>query len=146
MNRDLQALAESNRQKALRTTELVAASLGDYRPFDPAVAYTPKALEPYDALADRSVRSVECALRFFRSHELAEFGEQSDTTRALLNRMEKLGLVTSTNLWLTMRNVRNRIIHDYLPEQVAQVFEEISGDQGDELLRVGEKLRRLDNG
>ena len=74
MNRDLQALAESNRQKALSTIDLVAASLGDYKPFDPTVAYTPKALDPFDALADRFVRSVECALRFFRSHEFAEFG------------------------------------------------------------------------
>jgi predicted nucleotidyltransferase len=64
-----------------------------------------------------------------------------DTIRTLLNRMEKLGLVTSTNLRLTMRNVRNRIVHDYLPEQVAEMFEEISGDQGDELLRLCEKLR-----
>ena len=45
-----------------------------------------------------------------------------------------------------MRNVRNRIVHDYIPEQVAQMFQEISGDQGDELLRLGEKLRRLANG
>ena len=45
-----------------------------------------------------------------------------------------------------MRNVRSRIVHDSLPEQVAKMFEEISGDQGDELLRLGEKLRRLANG
>lgn len=113
MNRDLQALAESNRQKALRTIDLVAASLGDYRPFDPTVAYMPKALEPYDALADRRfVRSVECALRFFHSHEFTEFGGQSDTTRTLLNRMEKLGLVTSTNLWLTVpeKDIADRVV------------------------------------
>ena len=142
MNQDLQALAESNCRKALRTIDLVAASLGDYRAFDPAVTYTPKALEPYDALSDRFVRAVECALRYFRSRELAEFAEQSDTTRTLLNRMEKLGLVSSANLWLAMRNVRNRIVHDYLPEQVAQMFDEISGGYGDELMRLGEKLRR----
>lgn len=39
MKRDLQALAESNCQKAVRTIDLVAASLGDYGPFDPSVAY-----------------------------------------------------------------------------------------------------------
>jgi len=142
VNQDLEALAENNRQKALRTIDLVAASLGDYQAFYPAVIYTPKALEPYDALTDRFIRAVECALRYFRSHELAEFGEQSDTTRTLLNRMEKLGLVSSANLWVAMRNVRNRIVHDYLPEQVAQMFDEISGGYGDELMRLGEKLRR----
>jgi uncharacterized protein with HEPN domain len=55
-------------------------------------------------------------------------------------------LASSANLWLAMRNVRNRIVHDYLPEQVAQMFEEISGGHGNELLRLGEKLRRSANG
>ena len=46
MNQDLEALAEKNRQKALRTIDLVAASLSDYQAFVPAVIYTSKALEP----------------------------------------------------------------------------------------------------
>jgi hypothetical protein len=50
-------------------------------------------------------RAVECALRYFRSWELQEFAEQSDTTRSL----------------------RNRIVHDYLPKQSAEIFGLISG-------------------
>ena len=37
--------------------------------------------------------------------------------------MEKLRLVGSASLWLEMRNIRNRIVHDYLPEQTAQMFD-----------------------
>lgn len=136
MTIDLELLAESNREKARRMIDLVVASLSEYRPFDPAATYTPKELEPYDALADRFVRAVECCLRYFRSHELREFVEQSDSTRSLLNRMEKLDLVSNTNLWLQMRNVRNRIVHDYLPEQTAQMYSEISGPYGKELQHV----------
>lgn len=136
MNSDLQALAAANREKALRAIAMVAASLDDYRPFDPSANYTPKTLEPYDALADRFVRAVECCLRYFRSHEPLEFGEQPDTTRNLLNRMEKLGLVSQGKLWLEMRNIGNRIVHDYLPEQTAQMFAEISGTYGTELRRA----------
>ena len=136
MTTDLELLAESNREKARRTIDLVVASLSEYRPFDPAATYTPKDLEPYDALADHFVRAVECCLRYFRSHELREFAEQSDSTRSLLNRMEKLDLVSNTNLWLQMRNVRNRIVHDYLPEQTAQMYSEISGPYGKELQHV----------
>ena len=130
MTTDLELLAESNREKARRTIDLVVASLSEYRPFNPAATYTPKDLEPYDALADRFVRAVECCLRYFRSYELLEFAEQSDSTRSLLNRMEKLDLVGDTTLWLQMRNVRNRIVHDYLPEQTAQMYSEISGHYG----------------
>jgi hypothetical protein len=140
MNDDLTALADDNRYKALKTLDLVAASLNDFQPYDTDTRYTPKALEPYDALADRFVRAVECALRYFRSHELAEFAEQSDTTRTLLNRMEKLGLVSHADVWLAMRNIRNRIVHDYLPEQTAQMFAEISGIYGGELLNLRAKL------
>jgi uncharacterized protein with HEPN domain len=140
MNDDIKAAAESNRLKTLRAIALVSASLDDYRPFDPAASYTPKELEPYDALADRFVRAIECALRYFRSYEMLEFAEQSDTTRSNLNRMEKLGLTSSADLWLAMRNVRNRIVHDYLPEQIAEMFTAISGDFGRELLRLRLKL------
>jgi hypothetical protein len=140
MNDNINAIAESNRFKTLRAIALVSASLDDYRPFDPKTAYTPKALEPYDALADRFVRAVECALRYFRSREMQEFAEQSDATRTNLGRMEKLGLVSSAELWLAMRNVRNRIVHDYLPEQVAQMFQAIAGEFGLELKRLAGKL------
>jgi hypothetical protein len=136
MNSDVDALRELNRDKALRTLDHVAASLSEYQTFDPAINYTPKSLEPYDALADRFVRAIECCLRHFRSQELREFGEQSETTRNLLNRMEKLGWVSDASLWLTMRNIRNRIVHDYLPEQTAQMYAEISGPYGTELARL----------
>ena len=140
MNPDIQALLLTNRSKALKSLALVAASLADYQAFDPAQDYSPKALEPYDALADRFVRAIECCLRYFRSLELAEYAEQSDTTRNLLNRMEKQGLISHTDLWMDMRNVRNRIVHDYLPEQTAQIFSEISGPYGEELRNVQAKL------
>lgn len=123
-----------------RAIDRVAASLADFQAFDPHINYTPKALEPYDALADRFVRAVECCLRFFRSRELAEFAEQSDTPRNLLNRMEKLGLVGSASLWLEMRNIRNRIVHDYLPEQTAQMFDLIAKTYGPELLEVRNRI------
>lgn len=136
MTTDLELLANRNREKADRTIDLVIASLSDYQPFDPSANYTPKQLEPYDALADRFVRAVECCLRYFRSLELLEFAEQSDSTRSTLNRLEKMGLVSDATLWLQMRNVRNRIVHDYLPEHTAQMYAEISAVYGNELLRI----------
>lgn len=140
MNDDIIAIADNNRQKTLRAIAMVSASLDDFRPYDPTVTYTPKALEPYDALADRFVRAVECALRYFRSREMLDYAEQSDTTRTTLGRMEKIGLASNADLWLAMRNVRNRIVHDYLPEQLAQMFALIAGEFGDELKRLSSKL------
>lgn len=134
------AALDFNREKSRKSIVLVAASLQGYTVFDAAREYSPKELEPYDAFADRFVRAVECSLRYMRSLEMVQFAEQSESTRSLLDRMEKLGVVSSAGLWMQMRNIRNRIVHDYLPQQVADMFELLVSKFGPELLRFQAKL------
>ena len=134
------AALDFNREKSRKSIALVAASLQGYTVFDAAREYSPKELEPYDAFADRFVRAVECSLRYMRSLEMVQFAEQSESTRSLLDRMEKLGVVSSAGLWMQMRNIRNRIVHDYLPQQVADMFELLLSRFGPELLRFQTKL------
>jgi hypothetical protein len=74
-------------------------------------------------------------LKFFRTYEKIQFAEESDTLRDMLNRAEKVGLISSVELWFRMRDVRNRIVHDYLPEKVKEMYDDIMGDFGNELLR-----------
>lgn len=140
MNRDQQEMLRENRDKARAALGLVMASLDTYAPFNPAAELSPKELEPYDALADRFIRTIESALRLFRSVELYEFGIPADSTRELLDRMEKLGRVSSAELWMAMRSIRNKIVHDYLPEQVAQMFQQIAGPFADELKLLHHRL------
>ena len=109
MKKDVAHLAGAARDKTVNSISLFAASVKRYRPFDPHHRYTPKQLEPYDALADRYIRAVETSIRFFRTYERYQFGEPSDTLRDLLNRMAKLRLVSSVSLWIDMRDQRNRI-------------------------------------
>ena len=129
-----------NREKSRKSIAMLEASLQGYTVFDAAREYSPKELEPYDAFADRFVRAVECSLRYMRSLEMVQFAEQSESTRSLLDRMEKLGVVSSAGLWMQMRNIRNRIVHDYLPQQVADMFELLVSKFGPELLRFQAKL------
>lgn len=140
MSSDQQELLRENREKLRSALRLVMASLDSYAPFDPAAELPPKELEPYDALADRFIRAIESALRLFRSVELYEFGVPSDSTRELLDRMEKLGWVSSAALWMAMRSIRNKIVHDYLPEQVAQMFQQIAGPFAAELRALRGRL------
>lgn len=143
MKKELAVLASAARDRALRAIELFAASVRRYRPYDPRRRYTPKQLEPYDALADRYVRAVEAAIRFFRAHERHEFGEASDTLRDLLNRMEKLGLVSSVQLWIEMRDQRNRIVHEYLPEELQRIYAELTGRMGSELFTTRDAAAKI---
>lgn len=112
MNPEQEGLLRENRAKLRSALRLVTASLDAYVPFDPAAELSPKELEPYDALADRFIRAVESTLRLFRSVEIHEFGVPADSTRELLDRMEKLRWVSSTDLWMAMRSIRKEIVHD----------------------------------
>src|SRR6056297_4148059 len=123
------------------TVALVRASLAKLKPYEENRVYNAEELEPYDALSDRFIRAVEVGIKFFRSYEMLEFAEQSDTLRNLLNRMEKTGMVSSVEIWFRMRDVRNRIVHDYLPQEVKDMYDDIMGAFSSELMRSVEKAK-----
>lgn len=133
-------LLRLNACRFIDSFELVQASVEGTPPFDPAAEYTPKQLEPYDALSDRFVRSVETAIRFLRSYERFLEGEIGANLRDTLNSMEKRGLITSTERWMDMRDVRNRIVHDYAPEQMARLQADIRGPFYDELRHLRTRM------
>ena len=140
MNSDLITLISAARQKVLNTIMLVEASLSRITPYDVNQNYTPEEMEPYDAMSDRFIRAVEVSLKFFRTYERYLFAESSDTIRDLLNRMATVDLITSTQLWVAMRDVRNRIVHDYLPKDIKQIYDIIQNQFGNELKQLKSKL------
>ncbi len=140
MNSDLITLISAARQKVLNTSMLVEASLSRITPYDVNQNYTPEEMEPYDAMSGRFIRAVEVSLKFFRTYERYLFVESSDTIRDLLNRMATVDLITSTQLWVAMRDVRNRIVHDYLPKDIKQIYDAIQNQFGNELKQLKSKL------
>ena len=140
MNSDLITLISAARQKVLNTIMLVEASLSRITPYDVNQNYTPEEMEPYDAMSGRFIRAIEVSLKFFRTYERYLFAESSDTIRDLLNRMATVDLITSTQLWVAMRDVRNRIVHDYLPKDIKQIYDVIQNQFGNELKQLKSKL------
>ena len=140
MNSDLITLITAARQKVLNTIMLVEASLSRITPYDVNQNYTPEEMEPYDAMSGRFIRAVEVSLKFFRTYERYLFVESSDTIRDLLNRMATVDLITSTQLWVAMRDVRNRIVHDSLPKDIRQIYDAIQNQFGNELTQLQSKL------
>lgn len=133
-------LLTASRDKLMAAFELLFASVDDYPGFDPAVAYTPKQREPFDALSDRYMRAFESSLKLFRTWERVREAAPSETFRDLLLRMEKLGFISDMGTWLKMRDVRNRIAHEYLPEELANIYQAITGMCFKEMRRVAEKV------
>ena len=133
---DQKRITQKAHQQMTAAIQLVEASLKTTGPYAPHKNYTPKELEPYDALSDRFIRAVEICLKFFRGYERLLFAESSDTLRDTLNRMAKIRLISSTELWLRMRDVRNRIVHAYLPENIGKIYADIMNVFGNELSQL----------
>ena len=128
-----QIIVSASKDKLAAALESLFASGGAYVPFDPARRYTPKEREPYDALTDRYLRAFESSLKFFRTLERYREVAPSESFRDLLQRMEKYGVITGAALWIEMRDTRNRIAHEYLPEELAKIYADIVGPAAAEL-------------
>lgn len=143
MKQELSEILTDMLNRANSAIDLVEASYAKFTPFDPTKKYSPAELEPYDVLSDRFVRSVEIALKLFQSFEIYHFGESSDTLRDTLNRMAKLDLISSTDLWFQMREVRNRFVHDYLPEEIRDIYDDLTEKFYPELASLKSKLSSI---
>jgi hypothetical protein len=49
---------------------------------------------------------------------LAALGEKSSAAIDNLDRAERLGLIQSADEWMTMRNLRNQMVHEYVEDPV----------------------------
>ena len=145
MNADLKVVITNLANNTINAINLVEASLDRIEPYDPNKIYSPEEREPYDALSDRFVRSIEICLKFFKGYERYMYAENLETLRDQLNRMEKLNLISSVLVWMQMRDVRNRIVHDYLPEEIKDIYTSIMGTYGNELKSIKEKIGLIKN-
>ena len=127
---------EVAREKYQKVYQLLRASVIKTTDFDSERNYSADELEPYDALSNRFIRTVEVAIKFFRTYEYFMQVEQSQTLRDGLHQMEKLGVISSLDIWLDMRDIRNRIVHDYTPEKIAQMVHLVRNDFYEELTRL----------
>jgi len=140
MTEKLDILLNRNKSKCLKSIQLVEDSLKRVVPYDSAIDYNSEQLEPYDALSSRFTRAVEQSIKYFRTFEKTHFAENAETIRDLFNRMEKVELISSTDLWMEMRDVRNRIVHDYLPEETEEIFNSIINSYSNELVNLKNQI------
>lgn len=76
------------------------------------------------------------AVRYFRALERSRLAGNSDSFRDLLANMAKWDVIADPELWLRMRDLRNPLAHDDLPEQLAEIYRLIVGAFGPELCRL----------
>ena len=141
----VEPLLADSQAKLRAALALVFASAASYAPFALDRVYSPREREPYDALSDRFLRAFESSLKFFRTWERVREAHASETFRDLLLRMEKVGLISGLATWIGLRDLRNRVVHDYLPEELAALYAAIIGEAVPEFQRLdaamAERLR-----
>ena len=143
MEKDYAILLKQVKNKLDKSFILVEASLENLVAYDTNKDFTPKELEPYDALSDRFIRCVEVFIQYFKTYEYYNYAVASDTFRDGLNKMAKLGLITDVILWMKMRDVRNKIVHDYLPEQTQAMYGSMMNEFFAELNKTKAKIDQL---
>ena len=52
-------------------------------------------------------------------------------------------MISSVEIWIDMRDVRNRIVHDYLPDQVKNIYDEVMTRFKDELLTAKKNINAV---
>lgn len=136
----IEPLLAGSRDKLIAALTLLFASIDDYPEFDPQRTYSPKEREPFDALSDRYLRAFESSLKFFRTWERVREAAPSESFRDLLLRMEKLDFISDAGLWLQLRDVRNRVAHEYLPGELEKIYLAITGPGDQEMRRLAQKV------
>lgn len=80
--------------------------------------------ESCEALTARFARLCDFLFqRLFRTLDQIELTDEG-TALDRLNRMEKRGIIQSTNEWRLLRDLRNDIVHEYLIESSDEVLKE----------------------
>lgn len=108
-----------------RTKVLLEDSVSRFHRFDPEKDYSSLELEFFDSLSFRFEKCVEITINFFRSMEIFLYAKTSETLRDRLLIMQKIDIIDDIDFWMEARLLRNRIAHTYLPEDVAEIYQEI---------------------
>ncbi len=87
--------------------------------------YSNEELDKFEALTSRFARLSDILIqRVLRLIETLEL-ESPGTVRDRLNRAEKWGIIDNAEDFFSIRELRNSIAHEYLPEAINQIYREV---------------------
>jgi hypothetical protein len=123
----MNALVKVNFVKFEKALVLLKYSVQNLPEFDVNFVDDPEKMIPFDALFSRFERLVEISIgKLFRSIEFFQQGSNASSVRERLSFMEKAQIISSVDTWMEIREFRNKIAHDYLPDQISQMHVAIS--------------------
>lgn len=102
--------------------------------------YTPEEQERFESLSSRFARLSDILVqKVFRLIDRLDLDDRG-TVRDRINRAAKGGLVDDAERFAELRELRNRIAHEYVPAAVQTIFHEVL-DGAPVVLAVGDRVR-----
>lgn len=81
-----------------------------------ALLATPEGIDRLESFVGKFSRMQDSIVDKLLPHFLLAVGETPGTALDNLRRAERLGIVSDPDLWLAMRRLRNRLIHEYVDD------------------------------
>jgi hypothetical protein len=89
--------------------------------------YSFEELESFDSLTSKFARTSDIFTQKVLVTVIKLLRENAETFIDRINLAERLGLITSTDDLLAIRDIRNQIAHEYKQEKIEELFEEVLG-------------------
>jgi hypothetical protein len=124
---DMQAVLDSHRNKLLRALKHLEYSHARVASLDTDLTHlSEQELAEWESYTARFARAAEIFLqRYLRTWVLMRDPGFSGSFRDFLNVGHKLGLIDSPETWLAIREMRNRMAHEYEDTRLKLLFEEV---------------------
>jgi len=133
-------LLEINKEKFTKSFQLFENIILKNPKFDSNIDYTSEELEIFDALTSRFVRIYETSIQLFKTFDSLQSLNVAESFGDLIANCNKLNLITNEDLWFDMRLIRNKISHDYLPNQMQEMINLIINDFYQEFKNLNTKI------
>jgi len=87
--------------------------------------YTFEQLESFDSLTSKFARTSDIFTQKILITLIKILREEADTFLDRVNLSERLGLISSADDLLLIRDIRNQIAHEYKQEKIEELFEDV---------------------
>lgn len=121
---NIKALLESNREVLGQALPSFVRSIEKCRAFNLEAPISFEVEESFDALTSKFSRVSDIFTQKVLKSFLILLREDAPTFLDRMNLCEKLGVIPSANDLITIRDLRNLIAHEYLTENLLEVYKE----------------------
>ena len=121
---NIKALLESNREVLSQALPSFIRSIEKCRAFDLETPISFEVEESFDALTSKFSRVSDIFTQKVLKSFLILLREDAPTFLDRMNLCEKIGVIPSANDLITIRDLRNLIAHEYLTENLLEVYKE----------------------